>query len=89
MLPTIPPSWRPNLEEETQKPYFKKLQDFLERERKTFKIIVNNRDRIVEAAHPSPLSARKGFFGKKSFSAIDAALKAAKKPQIDWQIPDV
>lgn len=76
MLPTIPASWLPQLEEETQKPYFKKLQDF-------------NRDRIVEAAHPSPLSARKGFFGKKSFSAINAALKAAKKPQIDWQIPDV
>jgi uracil-DNA glycosylase len=52
-------------------------------------LIVNNRERIVEAAHPSPLSARKGFFGKKSFSAINEALKKANKPQIDWQIPDV
>jgi len=52
-------------------------------------LIVKNRDRIVEAAHPSPLSARKGFFGKKSFSAINEALKKAKKPPIDWQIPDV
>lgn len=224
MLPHIPASWRPHLEGETQKPYFKKLQEFLELERKNFKIyppeadtfqaleltpfedvnvlllgqdpypgpnqghglcfsvrqgvaipaslkniyqelstdigcripnngflvpwakqgilmlnavltvrehkpnshqkqgweqftdtiiravdakgkavfvlwgdyakkkrdlIVNNRDRIVEAAHPSPLSARKGFFGKKSFSAINEALQKANKPQIDWQIPDL
>ena len=43
---------------------------------------------IVRAAHPSPLSAKK-FFGCKSFSLINQALKEAKKPEIDWQIPDV
>jgi uracil-DNA glycosylase len=41
------------------------------------------------AAHPSPLSASKGFFGSKCFSKINAALKAAGKPEIDWQIPDI
>ena len=43
---------------------------------------------IVKAAHPSPLSAKK-FFGTKSFSLINQALKEAMKPEIDWQIPDV
>jgi uracil-DNA glycosylase len=43
---------------------------------------------IVRAAHPSPLSARNGFFGSKPFSAINAALAAAGEPEITWQIPD-
>jgi uracil-DNA glycosylase len=38
MLPRIPKSWRPHLEGETQKPYFKELETFLEAERKAFKI---------------------------------------------------
>jgi uracil-DNA glycosylase len=57
--------------------------------KKKRKLIVNNRERIVEAAHPSSLSANHGFFGSNCFSAINAALKEAKKPQIKWQIPDV
>jgi uracil-DNA glycosylase len=52
-------------------------------------LIDTARHRIVAAAHPSPLSARNGFFGKKSFSSINKALKEAGKPEIDWQIPDV
>jgi uracil-DNA glycosylase len=44
--------------------------------------------KIVKAAHPSPLSAKR-FFETKSFSLINQALKEAKKPEIDWQIPDV
>ena len=43
---------------------------------------------IVESAHPSPLSAANGFFGSRPFSKINAALRAAGKPEIDWQIPD-
>ena len=43
---------------------------------------------IVKAAHPSPLSVKK-FFGSKSFLLINQALKEVKKPEIDWQIPDV
>jgi uracil-DNA glycosylase len=38
--------------------------------------------------HPSPISARNGFFGSKPFSRINAALRAAGKPAIDWQLPD-
>jgi uracil-DNA glycosylase len=47
------------------------------------------RHTIIRSAHPSPLSARSGFFGSKPFSAIDAALRAYGKPAIDWQIPDL
>lgn len=43
---------------------------------------------IVEAAHPSPLSANAGFFGSKCFSAINAALTGFGKPPIDWSLPD-
>jgi uracil-DNA glycosylase len=43
----------------------------------------------VESAHPSPLSAKNGFFGSRPFSKINAALRAAGKPEIDWQLPDI
>ena len=51
--------------------------------------IDEGRHRIIRGAHPSPLSARNGFFGTRPFSAVNRALKAAGKPEIDWQIPDV
>ena len=57
--------------------------------RKKIKLIDTTRHTIVESAHPSPLSARNGFFGSRPFSAINKALRAAGKPEIDWQIPDV
>jgi uracil-DNA glycosylase len=41
---------------------------------------------VIESAHPSPLSARSGFFGSKPFSKINAALRAAGTPEIDWRI---
>ncbi|MFL6254498.1 MAG: uracil-DNA glycosylase [Pyrinomonadaceae bacterium] len=44
---------------------------------------------ILRAAHPSPLSARHGFFGTRPFSATNRALRDAGQPQIDWQIPDL
>jgi uracil-DNA glycosylase len=44
---------------------------------------------VIRGAHPSPLSARHGFFGTRPFSAVNRALKAAGKPEIDWQVPDI
>lgn len=38
----------------------------------------------VEAAHPSPLSARNGFFGSKVFSEANRKLKALGLEPIDW-----
>jgi uracil-DNA glycosylase len=53
------------------------------------KLIDTNKHIIIESAHPSPLSAKNGFFGSKPFSKINAALKTLKLKEIDWQIPDV
>ncbi|MBL8046395.1 MAG: uracil-DNA glycosylase [Anaerolineales bacterium] len=51
--------------------------------------IDRTRHTIIESAHPSPLSASNGFFGSKPFSKINAALRAAGKAEIDWQIPNL
>ncbi len=56
---------------------------------KKLNLIDTNRHVIVQSAHPSPLSAKNGFFGSKPFSAINRALRDAGKPEIDWQIPDL
>jgi uracil-DNA glycosylase len=32
--------------------------------------------------------ARNGFFGSEPFSQINTALRAAGKPEIDWQLPN-
>lgn len=52
-------------------------------------LVTNARQTITRAAHPSPLSARRGFFGSRPFSAINAALRSAGEPPIDWRLPDV
>jgi uracil-DNA glycosylase len=56
---------------------------------KKVKLIDTDRHTIIKSAHPSPLSARNGFFGSRPFSAINKALRAAGKPLIDWQLPDI
>ncbi len=44
---------------------------------------------ILEAPHPSPLSAYRGFFGSKPFSKTNKFLKAHGVEAIDWQIENV
>ena len=44
------------------------------------------RHTIIQSAHPSPLSARTGFFGSKPFSRINAAWTANGEPPIDWAL---
>jgi uracil-DNA glycosylase len=56
---------------------------------KKVKLIDSSRHLVIQSAHPSPLSARNGFFGSKPFSAINSALDAFGKPAIDWRIPDI
>lgn len=51
-------------------------------------LIDTARHHIVRCAHPSPLSASNGFFGCRPFSKINAALREAGRPEIDWQIPN-
>jgi uracil-DNA glycosylase len=41
---------------------------------------------IIESAHPSPLSASRGFFGSKPFSRTNALLEARGAGPIDWRI---
>jgi uracil-DNA glycosylase len=55
---------------------------------KKIKLIDTARHRIVTAAHPSPLSAKK-FFNSKPFSAVNKALAELGETAIDWQLPDV
>jgi len=47
-------------------------------------IIDSSRHTILSAAHPSPLSANRGFFGCHHFSKINEILKNQGKPEIDW-----
>jgi uracil-DNA glycosylase len=44
---------------------------------------------IIQSAHPSPLSARNGFFGSKPFSGINTALRKSGHPEIEWQLPNL
>lgn len=42
----------------------------------------------IESAHPSPLSASRGFFGSRPFSRANALLAAQGADPVDWRIPD-
>lgn len=42
---------------------------------------------VVESAHPSPLSAARGFFGSKPFSRVNRILAELGEPPIDWSLP--
>lgn len=42
---------------------------------------------IIKSAHPSPLSAARGFFGSKPFSRANAALQSMDATPIDWSLP--
>ena len=48
-----------------------------------------DRDRhlVLEAPHPSPLSAFRGFLGCGHFSATNAWLERRGQPPIDWALP--
>ncbi|MCD8149084.1 MAG: uracil-DNA glycosylase [Clostridiales bacterium] len=49
----------------------------------------NPKHLILEAPHPSPLSAYRGFFGCKHFSRANEFLAAHGIEPVDWQIEDV
>lgn len=44
---------------------------------------------ILEAPHPSPLSAHSGFFGSKPFSQTNRFLEEHGESPIDWQIENI
>lgn len=49
-------------------------------------LICAERHVVIESAHPSPLSARNGYFGSKPFSRVNAALVARNGRPIDWDL---
>ncbi|MCD8133301.1 MAG: uracil-DNA glycosylase [Clostridiales bacterium] len=49
----------------------------------------NPKHLILEAPHPSPLSAYRGFFGCRHFSRTNEFLTANGLEPIDWQIEDI
>jgi uracil-DNA glycosylase len=53
------------------------------------KLIDGNKHIIIKCAHPSPLSARSGFFGSKVFSKINEALRSVGKKEINWQLSNL
>ena len=50
------------------------------------KLIDSSKHKIIESAHPSPLSAYRGFFGSKVFSQINDYLDACSKKTIDFEL---
>ena len=57
------------------------------RKKKAF--ITNKRHFVLEATHPSPLSANRGFFGCMHFKKINEILSKLGKTEINWQIPNL
>lgn len=53
------------------------------------KYITNPKHLVLTAAHPSPLSAQRGFFGCRHFSKVNAFLRKNGLEEINWQIPNI
>jgi len=54
------------------------------------KVMLNNpQHMILEAPHPSPLSAYRGFFGSKPFSQTNRFLTEKGLEPLDWQIENI
>jgi len=47
-------------------------------------LLLNKNNLVLEAPHPSPLSAHRGFFGCKHFSKANKFLRKNKIKEIDW-----
>ena len=69
---------------EREKPMVFLLWGANARSKKQF--ITNPNHLVLEAAHPSPLSAYNGFFGCRHFSKCNAFLEAHSIEPVDWRI---
>ena len=49
-------------------------------------LITNPIHKIIESTHPSPFSARNGFFGSRPFSKTNDFLKETSQIEIDWKV---
>lgn len=53
----------------------------------TVKPLLGDEVPTVESAHPSPMSADRGFFGSKPFSRVDEYLTELGDDPLDWRLP--
>ena len=49
-------------------------------------LINSNNNLVLKSSHPSPFSARKGFFGSKPFSKANTFLSSIGKKPINWDL---
>ncbi len=52
-------------------------------------LITGKQHYVLSAAHPSPLSASRGFFGCRHFSKINNILEKTGQQKIDWQLENL
>jgi uracil-DNA glycosylase len=57
------------------------------RDAQTVKPLLGDEVPTVESAHPSPMSADRGFFGSKPFSRVDEYLTELGDDPLDWRLP--
>lgn len=55
---------------------------------KKAEMITGRQHRILMSAHPSPLSASRGFFGSRPFSTVNRYLKEMGRTPIDWRLSE-
>lgn len=51
-------------------------------------LIDESKHYVLTSPHPSPFSARRGFFGSKPFSKTNELLQASGQDPIDWRLPE-
>ncbi len=51
------------------------------------RLIDRSRHLVIESPHPSPLSARRGFFGSRPFSRANSWLIERGRKPVDWRLP--
>lgn len=52
-------------------------------------LIDERRHLLVRSAHPSPLSAHRGFFGSRPFSRVNDYLESTGQTPIQWRLPEI
>ena len=57
------------------------------RDAATLKPWLTQRCGVIESAHPSPLSASRGFFGSRPFSRANELLEGLGAEPVDWRLP--
>ena len=56
--------------------------------KKKIKLIDKKKHFIISSVHPSPFSAKNGFFGSKPFSKCNDYLTSVNKERINWNLSD-